>query len=268
MSTMSRHEAVRHPPGRAGMLEMLHAVLQRCLARWRRLSVSPPVGLVRFGSLRRTTPVSRLFGLDRAERERCIDIVFIERFLKDHQSDIRGRVLEIGDDRYTKRFGGANVNRSDVLHVRPGAGATIVADLTSAEAIASESFDCIICTQTLQFIYDVHAAVRTLHRILRPGGVLLASFTGISQISRYDMDRWGDYWRFTTASARRLFEECWPPDQVCIQTQGNALLAVAYLHGLTADDLRPEELEARDDDFQLVITARAVKPAMQKGARP
>jgi hypothetical protein len=98
--------------------------------------------------------------------------------------------------------------------------------------------------------------------------VVLASFTGISQISRYDMDRWGDYWRFTTASVRRLFEECWPPDQVLIEAHGNALLAVAYLHGLTVDELTAEELETRDNDFQLVITARAVKPVFQKGARP
>ena len=86
--------------------------------------------------------------------------------------------------------------------------------------------------------------------------------------SRYDMDRWGDYWRFTTASARRLFEECWPAEQVTVDSQGNALLAVAYLHGLTMDELRPEEVEARDDDFQLVITVRAVKPNMHKEERP
>lgn len=265
MSTMDL-ETVPHPTERTWTFAMLQSFVQRCVTRWRRLSVWPPVGRVQFGSLRRTTPISRLFGLDRGERERCIDIVFIERFLHAHQSDIHGSVLEIGDDRYTARFGGANVNRSDVLHVQPGgAGATIVADLTSADAIASDSFDCIICTQTLQFIYDVHAAVRTLHRILRPGGVLLASFTGISQISRYDMDRWGDYWRFTTASARRLFEECWPADHVTVQTEGNALLAIAYLHGLTVDELRPEDLEARDDDFQLVITVRAVKPAVHRG---
>jgi SAM-dependent methyltransferase len=248
---------------------MLQSFVQRSVSRWRRLLVWPPIGRVQFGSLRRTTPISRLFGLDRAERERCIDIVFIERFLNEHQSDIRGRVLEVGDDRYTKRFGASNVTRSDVLHIQPGGtGATIVADLTSADAIASESFDCIICTQTLQFIYDVRAAVRTLYRVLRPGGVLLASFTGISQISRYDMDRWGDYWRFTTASARRLFEECWPTDHIMVQTQGNVLLAVAYLHGLTVDELRPEEVEAQDDDFQLVITVRGVKPSVCRGEQP
>lgn len=265
---MSSHDVMSPPSARAGILELLRAQVQRWLTARRRLAVWPPVGLVRFGSLRRTTPISRLFGLDRGPRERCIDIVFIERFLTHHQSDIRGRVLEIGDDRYTKRFGGAQVDRSDVLHVRPSAGATIVADLTSADGIASESFDCVVCTQTLQFIYDVHAAIRTLHRILRPGGVLLTSFTGISQISRYDMDRWGDYWRFTTASARRLFEECWPTDHLSVQSHGNALLAVAYLHGLTVDELRPEDLEERDDDFQLVITVRAVKPITREGAKP
>jgi SAM-dependent methyltransferase len=268
MSIMTSEQAVHRPSAPARMLERLQSMLRRCLAGWRRFSVRPPVGRVAFGSLRRTTPISRIFGLDRGERERCIDIVFIERFLDAHRSEIRGRVLEIGDDRYTRRFGGAQVETSDVLHVPPGgAAATIIADLTSADALASDSFDCIICTQTLQFIYDVHAAIRTLHRILRPGGVVLASFTGISQISRYDMDRWGDYWRFTTASARRLFEECWPKDQVTVTARGNALLAVAYLHGLTVDELRAEDLETQDDDFQVVITVRAVKPAAGGGER-
>ena len=244
---------------------MLRAMMQGCLSWWRYKAVWPPVGLVHFGSLLRTTPISRVFGLDRARRERCIDILFIERFLLSHQKDIRGRVLEIGDDRYTSRFGGAAVEHSDVLHARPGSkGATLIADLTCADHIPADSFDCIICTQTLQFIYDARAAVKTLHRILRPGGVLLASFTGISQISRYDMERWGDYWRFTTASARRLLEEHYPSENVTVQAHGNVLLAVAYLHGLTVDELSPEQVEQQDDDFQLVITARAVKP--QRGS--
>lgn len=244
---------------------MLHRMLQRVLMRWRRLVPWPPVGRVRFGSLRRLTPISRQFGLDRAERERCIDIAFIEQFLVRHRADIRGRVLEIGDNRYTNKFGGPAVEASDILHVQPVGHATIVADLTHADAIASDSFDCIICTQTLQFVFDVRAAVKTLYRILRPGGVLLASCTGISQISRYDMDRWGDYWRFTGASVTRLLGECWPSEAVSVETHGNVLLAVAYLHGLTVDELHPEDLQQRDEDFQLVITARAVKPTRNQG---
>lgn len=240
----------------------LWTVIQACLAGGRRVGVWPPVGWVRFGSLRRTTPISRIFGLDRGSRERCIDIFFIERFLLCHGGDIRGRVLEIGDNHYTKKFGGTAVERSDVLHVRSEAEhATIIADLTRGDHIPSESFDCIICTQTIQFVYDVRAALKTLHRILRPGGVLLATFTGISQISRYDMDRWGDYWRLTTKSADRLFAEFWPSECVEVRSHGNVLLAVAYLHGLTIDEVRAEDLDRDDPDYQLVITVRAVKPA-------
>lgn len=227
-------------------------------AKFQRLTIWPPVGSVRFGDLRRLKPISRVFGFDRGL---CIDRYYIENFLAKHAEDIRGHVLEIGDDTYTRRFGGDRVARSDVLHVQEGnPKATIVADLTCADSIPSDTFDCIIFTQTLQFIYDVRAAIRHLHRILKPSGVLLATFPGISQISRYDMDRWGDYWRFTTLSARRLFEEVFPPGNVTVRAYGNVLAAVAFLHGLSAEELRREELDYHDPDYELIITVRAVKP--------
>jgi hypothetical protein len=102
-------------------------------------------------------------------------------------------VLEIGDDRYTRRFGGDRVVRSDVLHVRSdNPAATIIADLTHAEHIPSTAFDCLIITQTLQYIYNIRPAVGTLHRILKLNGVLLATFSGISQIARRVMELWGE----------------------------------------------------------------------------
>jgi SAM-dependent methyltransferase len=239
------------------------AVLPVRVRRWvraqrRRWTVWPPVGFVRFGSLRRPQPISRVFGLDRGLP---IDRYYIENFLGQYAEDIQGHVLEIGEDMYTRRFGDGRVVRSDVLHVQEGnPKATIVADLTCADSIWSDTFDCIIFTQTLQFIYDTRAAIRHLHRILKPGGVLLATFPGISQISRYDMDRWGDYWRFTTLSARRLFEEVFPPGNVTVQAYGNVLAAVAFLHGLAAEELRRQELDYRDPDYELAITVRGVKP--------
>lgn len=225
---------------------------QRCLAIW------PPVGWVRFGSLRRFQPISREFGFDRGL---CIDRYYIENFLAAHAKDIQGHMLEIGDDTYTRKFGSDQVTESDVLHVTEGnPKATIVADLTKADHIPSNTFDCIIFTQTLQFIYDVRASIRTLYRILKPDGVLLATSPGISQISRYDMDRWGDYWRFTTASAQHLFEEFFPPEKVTIESYGNVMVACAFLHGLAVHELKPEELDFNDPDYQVLITVRAVKP--------
>jgi glycosyltransferase involved in cell wall biosynthesis len=225
---------------------------------WReRYTSGPRVGRVRFGSLRRLTPISRAFGFDRGLP---IDRYYIERFLSVHAGDIRGNVLEIGDDIYTRRFGGDRVTKSDVLHVSEGnPEATIVGDLTSAEHIPSDSFDCVILTQTLHLIYDVRAALKTLYRILKPGGVVLATFPGISQISK---DCWREYWcwGFTHLSARRLFEEIFPAANVCVEVSGNVLAAIAFLHGLAAEELREEELEYRDSNYEVSIMVRAVKP--------
>jgi SAM-dependent methyltransferase len=202
--------------------------------------------------------VSRQFGWDRGGLP--VDRYYIERFLQQHAGDIRGRVLEARDDAYTRRFGGASVTQADVLHpTRDNPRATIVADLTHAEAIPDDTFDCVLLTQVLPFIPDVEAAVATVHRILRPGGVTLITVPGISQIVRYDMDRWGDYWRFTTLSARRLFEAAFGPGKVDVAARGNVLVATAFLHGLSTRDLRPDELEYRDPDYEVLITVRAVK---------
>ena len=104
-----------------------------------------------------------------------MDRYYIERFLQLNASAVRGRVLEIGDNSYTRRFGGSRVTSSDVLSVNDdNSGKTIVADLSSADNIESDTYDCIIVfTQTLQLIYDFDSALMNLHRILKPGGNLL-----------------------------------------------------------------------------------------------
>ena len=226
------------------------------------LAPSSPQGTIDFGSLRRLAPVSRVFGGDRmTETSLPMCWYYIRQYLAAHASDIRGRVLEIGNNTYTRMFGGDRVTRSDVLHAVEGnKAATIVADLTQADHIPSDTFDCVICTQTLQCIYDVRAAVRHLYRILKPGGVLLVTGSGISQISRYDMDRWGEHWRFTTDSFQQMLEEYWPKDSVEVRSYGNVLVATAYLQGLVSGDLSEEEMNYHDPDYQMILIGRAVKP--------
>jgi len=226
-------------------------------AYWRGQEYCPPAGWMRFGNLRRVKPISRAFG---KERGLPIDRYYIEHFLSRHAADVRAHVLEIQDNVYTHKFGGDRVTTSDVLHVTHGnPKATIVADLTCADDISSNSFDCIILTQTLQCIYDVRAALKTLWRVLKPGGVLLATVGGISQISRWDMDRWGHFWNFTSLSMRRLLEESFPASDVEIQSYGNVLAATAFLQGLAVQELSQEELEHHDPDYEVLISARVAK---------
>ena len=150
------------------------------------------------GSLRRLAPLSRHFGYDRGLP---VDRYYIEQFLAGNAHVISGRVLEVGDSAYTRRFGGAGVDHVDVLNIDPGVpGTTIVADLAAGDDIPSAAFDCLVITQTLHLVYDLAAAIRTLHRILRPGGTVLATFPGISPLST---DRWAEtwYWSLTPLSS-------------------------------------------------------------------
>jgi glycosyltransferase involved in cell wall biosynthesis/SAM-dependent methyltransferase len=244
-------------------LKIARRIVPVPIRRWLRAQVAgteyvPPVGWVRFGSFRRREPFSREWAMDRGLP---IDRYYIEKFLSEHSDDISGEVLEIGDDRYTRRFGSSKVTRSDVLNVTSVRHATIVADLTSANQIASDRFDCIICTQTLLFIYDVRAAIRTLYRTLKPGGVLLATIPGgFHPTSRFDRDRWGDYWRFTSLSAKLLFEEAFG-NHVEIRPYGNVMAATAFINGLAVEDLIPKELDYCDPDYEVSITIRARKPS-------
>src|SRR5215207_7533889 len=106
----------------------------------------------RMGYRRRLVPASRCFGFDRGTP---IDRHYIESFLARHAEDVRGRVLEVGDDGYTRRFGGA-VRSVDIVDIDAGnPRATLVGDLADPATLPREAFDCIICTQTLMLMYDV-----------------------------------------------------------------------------------------------------------------
>jgi len=113
-------------------------------------------------------------------------------------------------------------------------------------------------TQTLHLIYDFRAALQTIFRILKQGGVVLATFPGISQISD---DQWSSYWcwSFTALSAQRMFEEVFSEKNIFVQAFGNVLTATAFLHGLAVQELQQKELEYNDSDYEVLITVKAVK---------
>lgn len=200
-------------------------------------------------------PVSRDFG---KERGRPIDRWYIHEFLWERRADVRGRVLEVADSGYTDYLGEGAVTNCDVLHAKAGcSSATLVGDLATGEGIPTAAFDCIVLTQTLHLIYDTPGAVRTIREALVPGGVVLATLPGISQISQFDRREWGDFWRFTGDSAQRLFAEAFDPTNVEVVSYGNVLVAAAFLYGYALEDLDPSELARRDDDFHFLLGVRA-----------
>ncbi len=262
------------------LLAGLSRVFPRKVKDWARVHrrrVWPPVGMVRFGNLRRLKPIGESYGQFRGTP---IDRYYIHQFMLRNSGqegyvlgNVRGRVLEIGESTYTRRYG--NIFAGDPEDAPPGAvtaidvlhgdasnpGATIVGDLATGEGIPAEAFDSVICIQTLPVIYDVHGVVATLHRSLKPGGTVLVTAPGVSKLCRPDYDLWGDYWRFTSLSLKNLFGAHFAAENVTVEAHGNVLAAVAMLHGLAAEDLKPEELDLRDPDYEVLLTVKAVKGA-------
>jgi hypothetical protein len=207
-------------------------------------------------NLRSLEPVSKVFGLDRGKP---IDRVYIEDFLDKNRDYIRGRVCEIAESTYSQKFG-VNISKYEILHYTDdNKNATIIGDLSDVSTIPEGIIDCFILTQTLNFIYDFKLAIEGLYHMLSPNGTALVTVAGISQISRYDMDRWGDYWRFTDLSIRKVFDEIFGEDNVEVEIYGNVLSATALLQGISAQELTKKELFYRDRDYQVTITIKAVK---------
>jgi len=204
-----------------------------------------------------TKPVSDVFGLDRGTP---IDRLYIEHFLKTYSADINGKVLEVAESTYSKKFG-ADVNVCQILHFdKSNEQATIVADLSVPQDLPENICNCFICTQTLNFVYDIKSAIVGCYKLLSKDGVFLGTVAGLSQISRYDMDRWGDYWRFTDLSVKRMFEDVFGIGNVDVKVYGNAMAATAFIQGLAVEEIPSKKnLMKLDDNYQIIIGIRAIK---------
>jgi len=203
-----------------------------------------------------TKPLSRKFGFDRGTP---VDRYYIEKFLEKNKSIIKGKVIEVAEDTYSKKFS-TGVTSFEILHIdKNNKSATIIGDLTKSDELPNAEADCFICTQTLNFIYEPAKAVKGIYRLLKSGGIALVTIAGLTQISHYDMERWGDYWRFTNLSAQKIFADVFGIANVKVETFGNVFSSVALLEGISAEELPEEKLDVYDKDYQIIISVVAEK---------
>jgi SAM-dependent methyltransferase len=199
-------------------------------------------------------PVSRRFGLDRG---RPVDRVFIERFLASRAADVRGRVLEVAEPTYTRRFGGDAVTRSDVVDASDSnPQATLVGDLRERGWLPDRAFDCVILTQVLQYAREPRAVLDVVGAAMAPGGVLLATFPSVSHRSPDgEADAFPDLWRFTSDGVRALLDAAgWRAD---VRAHGNLLSCAAFLYGMAEHETDPRAFAFDDPAYEVVVTVRA-----------
>lgn len=210
-----------------------------------------PGRIVRWGNLRRLRPFSVHYGRERGEP---IDRRYIDAFVAAQADAVRGDVLEVLEPLYASRAASA-VKQIHVVDVDPAnRQATLIADLTKVGSLPASSYDCVILTQTLQFLRDVDACMANLRQALRPGGTLLLTVPCLSKVDHQAPA--SDYWRFTPAGLKVILERGFPGDPVRVEGHGNVLVSVAFLMGLAQEDLREEELGFEDPRFPLVACAR------------
>lgn len=193
------------------------------------------------------TPLSNKFGFDRGTP---IDRYWIESFLSLHHNKIHGRVLEIVDDTYTRKFG-VRVTKSDVLDLDgKNKRANIIGNLKHIPAIKSQTYDCIILTHVLGMNDDYDAVISECHRILKVGGHLILTVACFSSLHTGDIKE-QPYWRFTPAGANYAVKKHFKKVQV--KSYGNVLSGQCFWVGMAQEELTKAELEYNDPNYPCIV---------------
>ena len=211
----------------------------RCLIRG--------LGLPDWGNLRRTTPFSSVYGFDRGQP---IDRYYLHRFFAAHRDLITGDVLEIQGNSYTERFG-HDLTRADSFDIEPRFEPTYLCDFAHcSDQIPSHAYDCLLLPNTLTHFRELDRCLAQVRRVVRPGGVVLASAAGLLPLTG-DVP---DYWRLTPHGWREKLAEAWPGASLEIAGHGNCLSSMGAQLGLALEELTTAELDVQDPRFPVLTT--------------
>jgi SAM-dependent methyltransferase len=189
------------------------------------------------------------------------------QFLEKHKAAVRGRALEIGTTATIRRYGGARLTHADGLDLQAHSPEiTLVADLTRADNVDSETYDCFINQFTMHLIYDAASALYHSLRILRSGGTLLVNFPSVEYLFARGLDMGTGaplfvYWQFTPLQVENLLREAGLVERDFeVELYGNLFTRVAYQMNMPAEELTSAELDRVDAGHPLLICVRVTKP--------
>lgn len=150
---------------------------------------------------------------------------FLSRTLAEYGSRLK-HVLDIApQDHAGARSHLADGVTVDTLDIDPSAGPTYVADLCAGPlGIPEGAFDAIVCTEVLEHTLEPFAAAAEMHRLLRPGGLLLLSCPFNLRIH----GPLPDCWRFTEHGLRSVLSAFEILELEALETPGRPLMPIHY----------------------------------------
>lgn len=235
-----------------------------------RLLALPVLRHLRCFQLRRLHPIAQ-------GRQRGTPIIryYWGHFLQQHRADIRGNALEIGTTITLRQYGRNSVTRYDAIDLEAHSPEiTVVADLSRADHVRSDTYDCFINQFTMHLIYDVEAALYHSIRILKPDGVLLVNFPCADYYFPKGLDMGTGaplfmYWWFTPIQVENLLRRLGLTERdYTLAIYGNLFARISYQINMSAEELTRHELEYVDPGHPLLICARVIKPAHWQAMKP
>jgi glycosyltransferase involved in cell wall biosynthesis len=224
-------------------------------ARWLKRS-TPRAGEVDFGSFGRVTPIRRVFDPDRGTP---VGRYYLEAFLRAHQQFPPEPILYLGSGTPEAQV---TAGLSTAPSHRSPSDVESQADRASPSPASMEEpgYSTVIVQGVPSGSSDLVDALRVGGRALRPGGVLLGVFPALARFGIGEAEH-GPQDVFTLAQVRAAAESVFGGESLRVETRGNILAALASLHGLAAEELRPDQLAHSDPSFPVVILLHVTRNA-------
>ncbi len=89
------------------------------------------------------------------------------------------------------------------LNINPETKPDIVADGHDMHMVKDNSYDIVLCLNTLEHCENPQKVLLEIHRVLKPNGKLIMSTPFMTPIHTYPQD----YWRFTDTALRKMLSD-------------------------------------------------------------
>lgn len=142
----------------------------------------------------------KLSKLDRGEYTYRKDLY--NRVVEKYQDLIKANILDVGSapDSWAKRTFSQDC---DVVTFDKTGNVDVQGDVL-AMPFPDNTFDCVICFETIEHVEDPFRAVSEIRRILKPGGILIGSTPFMHELHG---ETYGDYWRITRQGWKHLLRD-------------------------------------------------------------
>jgi Methyltransferase domain len=212
--------------------------------------LSPAIGAIDWGSFNRKNPICHASSFTRGT---SIGRYYLIKFVEEIRDQVVGNVLEIGSvpkDRESYNF--SDRREYHVLNLEAGPGVDIVGDAHDKSLIKPESCDSIIIFNVLEHCYAPWQVVENIHSWLKVGGKCFCLVPSAQRLH----DRPADYWRLLPDGMSLLFKNF---AKHKLYVYGNPMSVVAVFHGIAAEEIKTEDLDAFHADYPVLSCIVAEK---------